>query len=117
MVRTKNTTKLPLSVQKSLREIGGLIACARKEKQWTQQELAQRIGIGRMTVVRMEKGASEVAVGWYLTAAWLLALPILTWQVMDEGRSDTVMSDLLIKLKKNLPSRVRRKKKIIDNDF
>ncbi len=102
MVKTKSTTKLPLSVQKSLREIGGVIACARKEKQWTQQELAQRIGIGRMTVVRMEKGASEVAVGWYLTAAWLLALPILTWQVMDEGRSDTVMSDLLIKLKKNL---------------
>jgi hypothetical protein len=70
-----------------------------------------------MTVVRIEKGAPEVATGWYLTAAWLLGLPILTWQTMGEERSDTVVGDLLTKLKKNLPKTVRRQKKRIDNDF
>ncbi|WP_457551315.1 helix-turn-helix transcriptional regulator [Desulfobacula sp.] len=113
----KKTATLPLSVRESLKEIGGLIVCARKEKQWTQEELAQRIGINRMTVGRIEKGAPEVAIGWYLTSAWLLGLPILTWQAMGEGRSDTVVSDLLTKLKKVLPNRMRRSRKTIDNDF
>lgn len=113
----KSTTSLPVSVRESLKEVGGLIACARKEKRWTQEELAQRIGINRMTVVRIEKGAPEVAIGWYFTAAWLLGLQILTWQAMGAGRSDTVVGDLLAKLKKSLPGTVRRRGKTIDNDF
>ena len=38
-----------------------------------------------MTVVRLEKGAPEVATGWYLTAAWLLGLPVFT----DISKSDS----------------------------
>ena len=117
MKNKKTAPPLPLSVRDSLKEIGGLISCARKEKKWTQEDLAQRIGINRMTVVRIEKGAPEVATGWYLTAAWLLGLPLLTWQAMGEGRSDTVVGDLLTKLKKSLPGTVRKRRKIIDNDF
>lgn len=117
MKNKKRTESLPLSVRESLKEIGELIACARKEKRWTQEELAKRIGVNRMTVVRIEKGAPEVATGWYLTAAWLLGLPLLTWQAMGEGRSDTVVGDLLTKLKKSLPATVRHRKKTIDNDF
>ena len=117
MKNTNRTVSLPPSVRESLEEIGDIIACARKEKRWTQEELARRIGINRMTVVRIEKGAPEVATGWYLTAAWLLSLPILTWQTMGQGRSDTVVGDLLTKLKKNLPKTIRRQKKTIDNDF
>lgn len=112
--RTKAT---PLSVQDAIKEIGSLIACARKEKHWTQAELAQRIGVNRMTVVRIEKGLPEVATGLYFTAAWLLGLPILTWQAMGEERSDTVVGDLLTKLKKTLPRRVRRGRPTINNDF
>jgi len=115
--KKESTSKLPLSVRESLKELGGFIACARKEKRWTQEELAQRIGVNRMTVVRIEKGAPEVASGSYLTAAWLLALPILTWQAMGEGRSDTIVGDLLTKMKKSLPGTVRRRRKTIDNDF
>lgn len=117
MKNKTRTASLPLSVRESLKEMGELIACARKEKRWTQEELAQRIGVNRMTVVRIEKGAPEVATGLFLTAAWLLGLPILTWQAMGEGRSDTVIGDLLTKLKKSLPSTVRRRRKAIDNDF
>jgi len=112
-----NTAMIPLSVRQSLKELGELIACARKEKRWTQEELAQRIGINRMTVGRIEKGAPEVAIGLYLTAAWLLGLPVLTWQVMGKGRSDTVVGDLLTKLNNTLPSRVRKRPKTMDNDF
>jgi DNA-binding XRE family transcriptional regulator len=113
----KKTEALPLNVRVSLKEIGELIACARKEKQWTQEELAKRIGINRMTLGRIEKGAPEVATGWYLTATWLLDLPVLTWQATGEGRGDTIVSDLLTKLKRTLPDRVKKRRKIIDNDF
>ena len=117
MKNKKRTASLPTIVTESIKEIGDLIACARKEKRWTQEELARRIGVNRMTVVRIEKGAPEVATGLYLTAAWLLGLPILTWQAMGEGRSDTVVGDLLTKLKKNLPKTVRQRSSKIDNDF
>ena len=110
-------TTIPPAVRASITEIGELIACARKEKQWTQQELARRIGVSRMTVVRIEKGAPEVATGWYLTAAWLLGLSLLSWQTVGEVKSDTVVGDLLTKLKKTLPERVRMSRKRIDNDF
>jgi len=113
----KRTSSLPLSVRESLKELGELIACARKEKRWTQEEMARRIGINRMTVVRMEKGAPEVAIGWYFTATWLLGLPILTWHSMGEERGDTMVGDLLAKLKKNLPKTIRHRRKTIDNDF
>jgi DNA-binding XRE family transcriptional regulator len=113
----RNTIPLPVSVRQTLKEMGELIACARKEKGWTQEELGLRIGVHRMTVVRIEKGTPEVAIGWYLTATWLLGLPILTWQTMGEQRSDTVIGDILTKLKKNLPGTIRHRKKKIDNDF
>jgi DNA-binding XRE family transcriptional regulator len=115
--KIKRTASIPLRVQESLKELGDLIACARKEKRWTQEELALRIGVNRMTVVRIEKGAPEVAVGWYFTATWLLGLPILSWQSLGDGKSDTVVGDLLTKLKKNLPKTVRHQRKTIDNDF
>ena len=114
---SQKAATLPLNVRESLKEIGELIACARKEKQWTQEELAKRIGINRMTLGRLEKGDPGVAMGWYLTATWLLDLPILTWQATGEGRGGTVVSDLLTKLKATLPSRVRKRQKEIDNDF
>ncbi len=115
--KNKRTASIPPCVQESLKELGDLIACARKEKRWTQEELARRIGINRMTVVRIEKGAPEVAVSWYFTATWLLGLSILTWQSMGDGKSDTVVGDLLKKLKKNLPKTIRHQRKTIDNDF
>ncbi len=113
----QNRSTLPAGVRESIRELGELIACARKERRWTQEELARRIGVSRMTVVRLEKGAPEVATGWYLTAAWLLGLSVLTWQTVGKGKSDTVVGDLLTKLKKSLPDRVRMGRKKIDNDF
>jgi len=117
MKNKENIAALPLSVKDSLKKLGGLIACARKEKRWTQEELAKRIGVNRMTVVRIEKGAPEVATSWYFTAAWLLGLPILTWQALGEGRSDTLVSDFLTKLNKSLPGTVRQSRKKINNDF
>jgi len=117
MKNQKNIAAFPAYVLQTLREMGEFISCARKEKGWTQEALATRIGVNRMTIVRIEKGRPEVATGWYMTAAWLLGLQVFTWQTIGEARSDSVVGDLLIKLKKTLPSTVRQKRKKIENDF
>ncbi len=117
MKKSRYTAALPSGVRKSIRELGEFIACARKEKGWTQEEMARRIGVSRMTVVRMEKGAPEVAAGLYLTAAWLLGLPVLSWQSMEGERGNTMTGSILTKLKSTLPGRVKKSRGKVDNDF
>jgi len=108
---------LPLPVRHALKELGMLIEAGRKEKQFTQSELAKRVGVGRMTVVRMERGAPEVAIGYYLTAAWILSLPVLSWSDFAGMRANSSVASYLEKIREHLPERVRTKKDEIDNDF
>ncbi|MGD9007302.1 MAG: helix-turn-helix domain-containing protein [Desulfobacteraceae bacterium] len=108
---------MPLPVRHVLKELGMLIASGRKERRFTQAELANRVGVGRMTIVRMERGAPEVAIGYYLTAAWILGLPVLSWSDFAGSRMDSSVSAFLEKLGYHLPERVRPKKDDIDNDF
>lgn len=117
MARKPIEKHLPLPVRHVLKELGMLISTGRKEKQFTQAELARRIGIGRMTVVRMENGAPEVAVGYYFTAAWILGLPILSWSDFAGMRASSSVAAYLEKIREHLPARVRTKKGEIDNDF
>jgi len=117
MARKQIENALPLPVRQALKELGALIAAARKEGQFTQADLASRVGVGRMTVVRMEKGAPEVAIGHYLTAAWILSLPVLAWSDFAGLRGNSSVSDYLRGFAEHLPKRIRRQKEDIDNDF
>jgi DNA-binding XRE family transcriptional regulator len=108
---------LPLPVRHALKELGMMIASGRKERLFTQAELANRVGVGRMTIVRMEKGAPEVAIGYYLTAAWILGLQVLSWSDFSGLRADSSVAAYLEKISKYLPERVRKKEDDIDNDF
>ena len=108
---------LPLPVRHALRELGALISSGRKERRFTQAELANRVGVGRMTVVRMEKGAPEVAIGYYLTAAWILGLPVLSWDDFAGLRADSSVSAFLERLGTHLPKRVREQKEDVNSDF
>jgi len=64
---TKNTVKY----------LGNLISIARKERGYTQQELAERMGVSCMTVVRIESGGTKVAIGSVFEACFLLGIPLL----------------------------------------
>ena len=108
---------LPLAVRQALNDLGRLIASGRKEGRFTQAELANRVGVGRMTIVRIEQGAPEVAVGYYLTAAWILGLPVLSWCDFAGLRGDSSVGAYLEKFGRHLPERVRRQKDEVDNDF
>jgi hypothetical protein len=65
----------------------------------------------------MEKGAPEVAIGYYLTAAWILGLQVLSWSDFSGLRADSSVAAYLEKISKYLPERVRKKEDDIDNDF
>ena len=117
MSQKKIASHLPLPVRHAIKELGMLIASARKEKRFTQAELARRVNVGRMTIVRMEKGAPEVSMGNYITAAWVLGLPVFSWNDFKGLRTDSSVAAFLEKIGRYLPERVRQPKDGIDNDF
>lgn len=67
---------LPLEAQFALEALGSQIACARKERDYSQRVFAQMMGVSLTTLVSLEKGAPTVQIGHYARAAWLLEL---TW--------------------------------------
>lgn len=90
---------------------GKVLLLARKQHQWRQQDLAERLGVTRQTVARLERGDPSIAVGVFLSALWLLDLPL------TEGR-ELPTNSLLKLIEQQLPSRVSRKKeRPIDDDF
>lgn len=65
----------PAVVDKRLQVLGKLIGAARRTKGITQQELATRIGVSRMTAYRLEQGDPRIAWATVFTACWLLGIP------------------------------------------
>jgi hypothetical protein len=55
--------------------------------------------------------------GYYLTAAWILGLPVLSWSDFAGMRANSSVSAYLEKIREHLPKRVRTRRGEIDNDF
>ena len=51
---------LPIPVQRAIREFAGHVQAWRKLRDLTQHQLAERAGVGRETVVRVEQGDPKV---------------------------------------------------------
>jgi predicted transcriptional regulator len=78
---------LSYPVQESLSLIGKIVCMARKEANLSMSALAQRAGIDRKTIARIEKGDPNVGLGIFLTIIWLLDIPLL--QGIDLGHRQT----------------------------
>lgn len=117
MARKSIKNLIPTAVRHVFTELGNLLTAARKERKLSQADLARKVGVGRMTIVRMEHGAPEIAIGYYLTAAWVLGLPILSWSDFAMTRIDTTIADILERYRSQLPARIRERKEDLDNDF
>lgn len=59
---------------KKLRTAGEQIKLARLRRHLTAQEVADKAGIGRSTVVQIEKGSPSVSMGFYLAVLNVLGL-------------------------------------------
>jgi HTH-type transcriptional regulator/antitoxin HipB len=58
------------------KEIGHLVRDRRKARGWTQDALAQRLGVSRLWVVQLEQGKSTAQIGLVMRALNELDVPI-----------------------------------------
>lgn len=93
--------------------LGQQIKLARKERRWSESELAQRAGISRGTLQKIEKGDLSCAVGLVFELAALVGLALFgDDQVSVPVQLDRVKDKIAL-----LPQRVRTTNKMIDDDF
>ena len=89
------------------------IAAARRERQWTAENLAQRVGISRVTLSKIEHGDPSVAIGTVFEVATLLGVPLFQAtreelaHLAARGRERLAL----------LPERVRETQVEVDDDF
>ncbi|MGV3665613.1 MAG: helix-turn-helix transcriptional regulator [Leptospira bouyouniensis] len=93
--------------------LGKEIQLARKEKAWSEQTLAERIGISRTTLQKIESGDMTVAIGLALEAAVILGIPLFATESPSLSQSIQSASDKLTLM----PKRIRTKTKKVKDDF
>lgn len=99
--------------KRSLKALAGMIAAARKERNMSQQELAQRLGVSRLTVRAIESASPTVAIGTVFEAAVTVGIPLLA-----EGREELdQLATSIAAITRVLPERARRKRRKVDDDF
>lgn len=56
--------------------LGSQLRLARHQRNWTAEDLGERVGVGPRTITAMERGAPGVAVGTVFSAATVLGVPL-----------------------------------------
>jgi transcriptional regulator with XRE-family HTH domain len=97
---------LPQKVRRSLTKFGADIALARKKRTLTSRMMAERLGVGKSTYLRVEEGDPTVSMGIYAMALFVLGFGDALGEVVDPRRDD---QGLLLDAKR-LPKRIRIKK-------
>lgn len=93
--------------------LGKQIKLRRKQRHWSEQELAERAGIARATLQKIESGAMTTAIGLVFELAALLGLKLFD----DEGADmshQLALSDAQIAL---LPKHIYPEQGPVDDDF
>lgn len=93
--------------------LGGLIRAARKERRLTAQEVADRAGISRGMLQRLEKGDLKCEIGAVFEVATIVGVKLFD---ADETALSRHLSQTREKLAL-LPKSVRRKSRAVRDDF
>jgi len=109
----KTSINLSLNTKSTLQVFGDMIHVARRERQMSQQSLAERIGVTRQTISAIEKGDSKVSIGAVFEAATVVGIPLLAENRQDLQKLSTVVAGLA----SLLPERTHDQKVEIDDDF
>jgi transcriptional regulator with XRE-family HTH domain len=96
----------------ALRLLGERVQLARRERRWTMQELAERVGISVPTMRKVERGDPGVGLGIAFEAATLAGVPLFHTDPsrlsLERGRLEDRLAVL--------PQLVRKPAEV-DNDF
>jgi len=99
--------------QEAMHLLGVSIRAERKTKKMSEMELAERAGVARNVVQRVEKGDMTCSVGLVFELAHIVGLPLFD---AGPGRLASHISQVEDKLTL-LPRTIRKQKKVIDDDF
>ncbi len=93
--------------------LGTLVQIERKSRRMTGQDMADRLGVDRGTLQRLEKGNPKVELGLAFEACAILGIPLFE----ANAHSMTVRLDEADKRVALLPSRARSKPVSASDDF
>ena len=87
-------------------KLGAAIALARKKRSLTVVMMAERIGVGKSTYLKLEKGDPTVALGAYAMAFFVLGFGESLGEILHAKKDE---QGLLLDVER-MPQRVRRPK-------
>lgn len=93
--------------------LGQQIRLARKQRKWSEANLAERAGISRATLQKIEAGEMTPAIGLVFEVATMAGVPLFE---QDSRRLETGIELTQSKIAL-LPKRVREQTKVADDDF
>lgn len=102
----------PNAIRQALVDLGRTIATARKARGMSQADLAQRLGVSKVTVIRLESGHPGTKVGTVFHALWLVDLPL--WPSLDV---DTAEQLRLLQRKADLVGARGGRRRVISDAF
>ncbi|SLK11257.1 helix-turn-helix domain-containing protein [Novosphingobium mathurense] len=113
--REKSPAKWTLSRygREAVTLLGQLIRTNRLERQWSVQELADRVGVSRDMIQRIEHGDPRCTIGIVFEAASVVGVPLFE---EDRGRLAYRVAEQANKLRL-MPKSVRQKKTVVKDDF
>ncbi|MFA6303678.1 MAG: helix-turn-helix transcriptional regulator [Legionella sp.] len=95
------------------RLFGGLIQLGRKNKKWTAQDLADRAGITRLTLHKIEQGEMSCSIGLFFEVAALVGVSLYDMGEQSLSKQLGRVDDKLALL----PKSIRQSKKVVDDEF
>ncbi len=93
--------------------MGSLIRIARKEHKFTTQEVAERAGISRGLLQRIEKGDPKCSIGAIFEVAAIVGVKLFDAEETTLAKHIRQTGDKLALL----PKSVRKRTKAVDDDF
>jgi transcriptional regulator with XRE-family HTH domain len=101
--------------------LGQHIRLARKRKQWSQQALADRAGVGRTTVQKAEAGDMGLEIGLAFEIASIAGIPLFAPESNSQGLTQSVSLEHEIRqaqeLLSLLPKSIHRPRTEPEDDF
>lgn len=103
----KKTAVIPISVSRALRKLGQDVNEARRRRRIPMELMAQRAGLSRATIGRIEKGDSATSMGSYAAVLFVLGMEHRIYDLVD-GTHDLIGRELE---DEKLPKRIRISKR------
>ncbi|AKM33131.1 transcription factor [Pandoraea faecigallinarum] len=90
---------LPFEAEEVVTALGETVALARRAREWTQSDLAAKMGTSVNTVVNIEKGRPSVGFGQVLNALWVLDLLDGLREALDPEKDPVIQRAAMERLK------------------